>query len=71
MYISQKHFKYKVTHEMQADSNLLYFFFLLICILMGKGLDKLGEFNVFCASAQKKQCNDLCTYTCFMFVDVL
>ena len=36
-FISQEHFKYKVTYLSQRDSKSAIVFFLLICILMGKG----------------------------------
>ena len=57
LYFARAFFKYKVTYPMQTDSKFAIFYFLLICILMGKGLNKLGEFNciyksfnVFCPS---------------------
>ena len=55
--ISQEHFQIQFHIQCKRIQNLQYFFFLLICILMGMELNKLGDFNyiyksfnVFCAS---------------------
>ena len=39
-------FKYKVTYLMQMYSKFaMFFFYILICIFMGKRLNTLGAFN--------------------------
>ena len=46
IFISQEHFKNKKLHiQCKRIQNLQEFFFLLKCVLMGKVLNKLSEFQ--------------------------
>ena len=45
LYFAGEFLNTKLPIQCKRIQNLQYFFFLLICILMGKGLNKLGEFN--------------------------